>query len=93
MSLAIAFSADVFSTERRDQLVHQLDELDPALRTEALSLLGDFHAEHVDFVAEAQGAISGPTTGNIERVTSLDLQLMEHELEEFRLMRSGSAAR
>ena len=83
---------EALSAEKHGQLIHQLDVSVPMLRAEVLSLLEYLCTERVDFVADAQAAIGGTATENIERVGALNLRMIEHELEKARLGRSRGAS-
>ena len=75
--------------EKRGRLILEVDELDTILSDEIILLLDDLSAESVDFATEAQDALIGMATENVQRVGALNLKLIAYELEAFQLERSG----
>ncbi len=80
---------ETLAADKRDLLVHELEQSEPTLCAEVLSLLERFGADRVDFAAEAQAAICGASTANIERVGTLNLQIISHEFEKARHMQAA----
>ena len=83
---------EILFSQKRDLLVSQVEQFDSSLRTEILSLLDNLCAKHVDFSAEAQAAIGGSVTENIESVVDINLRILAYEFEELQFRRSGGAS-